>query len=220
MSIRDYNYHMDTLGKPVPTALTKKPLKYSSIAISGRPGAGRSTLLKNLRPFVEPLGWEIFSGGEWSRQFSIKAGVHKPTDPTHHKATDYGDEIDHQIDAAMRKKLSDPNVHVAVESWIAGWNMRGLPHVLKVLLMCDDALRIDRVVNRDNLTVDEAKAHLREREEANLTKWQRMYGVNDFWDPKYYDLVINTYSHGPRETLDLVLQALGYYKANGQQAEH
>jgi predicted cytidylate kinase len=193
-----------------------KTLKYSSIAISGRPGAGRSTLLKNLKPLVEPLGWEIFSGGDWARQFAIKTGKHKANDITHHYATDYGDEIDHQIDAAMRKKLSDPDTHVVVESWIAGWNMRGLKHVLKVLLMCDDALRIDRVVNRDTISVEEAKQHLWGREEANVAKWKRMYGVTDFWDPKYYDLVINTYSHGPLETLDLVLQALGYYSANGQ----
>lgn len=194
----------------------EKPFKYSSIAISGRPGAGRSTLLKNLKPIVEPLGWEIFSGGDWARRYAIESGAHKANDPRHHKATDYGDEIDHQIDEAMQKKLSDPNTHVAVESWIAGWNMRGLNHVLKVLLMCDDALRIDRVVNRDNLSVEEAKGHLRDREETNVGKWKRMYGVEDFWDPKHYDLVINTYSHGPAETLDLVLQALGYYTAKGQ----
>lgn len=193
-----------------------KPLKYSSIALSGRPGAGRSTLLKNLKPFLQPLGWEFFSGGDWARQFAIQTGAHDPKDAFHHKATDYGDDIDLQIDVSLRDKLKDSANHVAVESWIAGWNMRGLSHVLKVLLMCDDALRIDRVVNRDNLSVEDAKKHLRDREEANLTKWERMYKVNDFWDPKHYDLVINTYSHGPQEALDLVLQALGYYSANGQ----
>jgi len=192
--------------------------KYASIAISGPPGAGRSTLLKNLKPIVTALGWEIFSGGDWARQYAIEAGNHDPKDPSHHKATDYSDAIDHQIDAAMQQKLSDPTMHIAVESWIAGWNMRLLPHVLKVLLMCDDSLRIDRIVNRDNLTVEEAKKHLHEREMANLSKWQRMYGVSDFWDPKYCDLVINTYSNGPKETLDLVLQALGYYAVNGQPA--
>lgn len=197
---------MDTHDAPV-------NIKYSSVAISGRPGAGRSTLLKNLKPIVEKLGWEIFSGGDWSRRFAIEVGAHHEADKTHHKATDYSDEIDHQIDAAMREKLSDPKTHVAVESWIAGWNMRGLPHVLRVLLMCDDALRIDRIVNRDNVTVEEAKKHLREREEANLSKWTRMYGVDDFWDPKHYDLVINTYSHGPQETLNIVLQAIGYFDA-------
>ena len=205
-----YNKYMETdTTKTQPT----DKLFYSSIAISGKPGAGRSTLLSNLKPIVKPLGWETFSGGDWSRQFSIKAGKKDPKDKTHHLATDYGDEVDHQIDAAMRKKLSDPHTHVAVESWIAGWNMRGLKHVLKVLLMCDDALRIDRIVNRDDITVQEAKDHIRMREDANLTKWQRMYGTKDFWNPKYYDLVINTYSYGPKETLNLVLQALGYFAA-------
>lgn len=189
-----------------------KQFKYSSIAISGRPGAGRSTLLKNLAPYVQGVGWETFSGGDWARKFAIETGKHAANDPRHHKATDYGDDVDHQIDAAMREKLTDPNNHVAVESWIAGWNMRGLPHVLKILLMCDDSLRIDRIVNRENISVDEAKQHIREREEANLTKWKRMYSVEDFWDPKYYDMVINTYAHGPIETLNLVLQALGYFE--------
>lgn len=197
----------------------KKALKYSSLAISGRPGVGRSTLLNNLRHYLEPLGWEFFSGGDWSRQFAISSGKHHPKDVKHHLATDYGDDIDHQIDAAMREKIADPAVHMAIESWIAGWNARGLPHVLKILLMCDDALRIDRIVNRDGISVEEAKKHLREREEANVGKWQRMYNTDDFWDPKHYDLIINTYSHGPRETLDLVLQALGYFSANGQKPQ-
>jgi predicted cytidylate kinase len=201
-----------------PQTISTKPLKYSSVAISGKPGAGRSTLLKNLKPFVEPLGWETFSGGDWSRQFAVNEGKHKADDKKHHYAVDVSEEIDHKIDLALREKLANPANHVAVESWIAGWNMRGLKHVLKVLLMCDDALRIDRVVNRDGLTVDEAKHHIWDREESNLAKWSRMYKVSqeDFWDPKHYDLVINTYSHGQMETLELVLQALGYYAVNGQ----
>lgn len=196
-----------------------KPLKYSSIAISGPPGAGRSTLLKNLKPIVEALGWETFSGGEWARQFAIEQGNHDPNDPTHHLATDYGEDIDHQIDLALREKLTNPQVHVAVESWIAGWNMRGLPHVLKVLLICDNSLRIDRVVNRDNLTVEEAKNHLREREDTNLGKWSRMYNVSatEFWDSKHYDLIINTFSTGPKETVNIVLQALGYFNRDEHQ---
>lgn len=207
MIIGIYNRSMNT---------SSPAFKYASVAISGRPGAGRSTLLKNLRPYLEQFGWEFFSGGDWSRQFSIRQGKHDPKDPTHHLATDYGDDVDHQIDDALREKMSKPETHMAVESWIAGWNARGLPHVLKVLLMCDDSLRIDRIVNRDNTTVEEAKEHLRLREESNIGKWKRMYGVEDFWDPKHYDLVINTYSHGPSQTLELVLQALGYFKVNGQ----
>jgi predicted cytidylate kinase len=212
---------MDTPLTSQNSVQTHKPLKYSSIAISGPPGAGRSTLLKNLKQIVEPLGWESFSGGDWSRQFAVEAGKHKVDDKTHHYAEDVSEEIDHQIDLALREKLSNPEAHVVVESWIAGWNMRGIKHILKVLLICDDALRIDRIVNRDNISVDAAKAHIRDREESNLSKWSRMYNVpkEDFWNIKYYDLVLNTYSHGQKETLDLVLQALGYFTANGQKPE-
>lgn len=190
-----------------------KQLKYRSIAISGKPGVGRTTLFNNLKKVLQPLGFEFFSGGEWSRQYAIDHGLHDPKDVRHHLATIYGDEVDYQIDVAMREKLQGEG-NYAVESWIAGWNMRGLTHVLKVLLSCDDALRIDRIVNRDMIGVEEAKEYLYKREKENLAKWVRLYKVEptDFWDQKHYDLVINTYSHGPTETLEIVLQALGYYK--------
>ena len=192
-----------------------KPLKYRSIAISGKPGAGRTTLFTNLKKVLQPLDFIFFSGGEWSRQYAIDHGLFDPKNKTHHLATLYGDDVDHEIDVAMREKLGGKG-NYCVESWIAGWNMKGLKHVLKVLLMCDDALRIDRIVNRDMVTVTEAKENIRKREEGNLSKWSRIYKVpvTDFWDTKYYDLVINTYSHGPKETLDIVLQALGYYNHN------
>ncbi len=187
-------------------------LKYQSIAISGRPGAGRTTLFTNLKKVLEPLGFEFFSGGEWSRKYAIEHGLQNPGDPKHHSAAVYGEDVDHEIDISMRKKLEDGGNYV-VESWIAGWNMRGLKHVLKILLICDDALRIDRIVNRDLISVEAAKENIKKREEENLAKWTRIYKVpeTDFWDTKHYDLVINTYSHGPQETLDITLQALGYY---------
>lgn len=185
--------------------------KYRNIAISGKPGAGRTTLFNKLKNVLKPLGWKFFSGGEFSRQYAIDHKLYDPHNPEHHNASIYTDEVDLKIDVEMRKKLEKED-HFVVESWIAGYNMKGLQGVLKVLLICDDALRIDRVVNRDNLTVDNAKKNIHERESTNLTKWKRMYGVTDFWDPKYYDLVIDTYSVSAQETLDKVLEKLGYRK--------
>ena len=189
----------------------ERKLRYRSIAISGKPGVGRTTLFQNLKKILGSQGFEFFSGGEWSRQYAIEHKLHDPKDQKHHTAAIYGDDIDYQIDVAMREKLEKEGSFV-VESWIAGWNMRGLKHVLKVLLICDDALRIDRIVNREMLTVEEAKTHIKGREEENLTKWSRIYKVplSDFFNPQYYDLVINTYSHNQEETLKFALEKLGY----------
>jgi len=75
-------------NKKIIRQLLPKKLKYSSVAISGQPGAGRTTLLANLKPYLVPLGWEFFSGCDWSRQFSIEAGNKDPNDKTHHLAID------------------------------------------------------------------------------------------------------------------------------------
>lgn len=183
--------------------------KYRNIAISSKPGAGRTTVFNNLRLILEPLGWKFFSGGEFSRQYAIEHGLFDKDKTHHHDASIYTDRIDLKIDVEMREKLEKEDYYV-IESWIAGYNMRGVPGVLKVLLICDEALRIDRIVNRDNLTVKDAKANIETREATNITKWKRMYKVSDFWDPKYYDLVIDTFSSGPMETLGKVLDKLGY----------
>ena len=100
----------------------------SSIPLSPCPGGpdGRQVHTSQEPPSIFrtlPLG--IFSGGDWSRQFSIQSGKHDKADVKHHLATDYGDEVDLQIDVAMREKIADPGVHMAIESWIAGWNARG-----------------------------------------------------------------------------------------------
>ena len=187
--------------------------KYRNIAISGRPGVGRSTLFNNLKTVLKPLGWKFFSGGEFSRQYAIDHGLFDKKNSYHHSASLYSDKIDLKIDVEMRKKLEKEDNYV-VESWLAGYNMRNVPGVLRVLLVCDDALRIDRIVNRDNLSVEEVKRHIKEREETNFKKWKCMYGTTDFWNPKYYDLIIDTYSSGRTETLEKVLDKLGYNRKN------
>jgi len=83
----------------------------------------------------------------------------------------------------------------------------------------NDAVRVDRIVNRDNVSVAKAKDHIFEREQKNLGKWTRMYQKEwrewvgqdeiDFYSFDLYDLVIDTYSYDREETLNLVLQKLG-----------
>ncbi|MFC1751277.1 cytidylate kinase family protein [Pseudomonadota bacterium] len=124
----------------------------------------------------------------------------------------------------MRQKLKEGKKQV-MEAWLSGFVAQGVGGVLKVLLVCKNDLRVDRVVNRDGNSVKDTVALMKKRESENLKKWRRVYGrewkewvVNrgilpssapiDFWHPKLYDVVIDTYSSSRKETLKIVLDEL------------
>jgi cytidylate kinase len=199
--------------------------KYRNIVISGLPGSGSTTLLRLLKDKLGLEGWRGFSGGEFMRAYALEKGIFKENQGMHHDSRHYEDDFDRQIDMGMREKLASENQWI-IESWLAGFLGQEIPGVLKILVDCsDDAIRVDRVVNRDGLGVQEAKDNMRERYEANLSKWSRMYsdewqewvvkpgtlGKNDpinFWRPELYDVVLDTYSLSQEETLQAALNAL------------
>lgn len=200
-------------------------MEYRNITISGLPGGGSTTLLRLLKEKLGSQGWRGFSGGEFMRSYALEKGLFKEKKGLHHSATDYEDDFDRKIDFGMRDKLRDESKWI-IESWLSGFLAQGIPQVLKVLVYCsDDAVRIDRIVNRDDVSVDEAKEHIHQRYEDNLAKWSRMYRQEweewvvgagkaksgekiDFWKPDLYDLSIDTYSISREETLAKVLVSL------------
>ncbi len=177
-------------------------LKFDNITISGGVATGKNTLLNNLKPFLEPLGWRFTSGGQILRDY-LKDYIH----PLASKA---GKEVHHQIDNRTRRLLTKEG-HYVIESWLAGFMARDLKNTLRVLLICSNpALKVDRVVNRDKISIEQAKIFIKEREKENFKTWRKIYGNYDFFDPKIYHLVIDTYSSGPLETVGKVLDKLGY----------
>lgn len=198
---------------------------YKNITISGLPGCGSTTLLNLLREELKFSGWKGFSGGEFMRAYATEKGLFNNQEKVHHDATVYDDDFDRQVDMGMREKLSTEENWI-IESWLSGFMAQKVPHVLKVLMICsDDAVRIDRIVNRDKINVDEAKHHIHERKEKNVTKWTRMYSQEwqkfavetgkatanepiDFWKPDLYDIVIDTFSMNQQQALEAVLNAI------------
>lgn len=199
--------------------------RYKNIVISGLPGCGSTTLLNQLKEKLQFDGWTGFSGGEFMRAYAIEKGLFDSNNKHHHSALAYGDEFDRQVDYGIREKLSIEEKWI-IESWLAGFLAQGVPGVLKVLMTCsDDAVRIDRIVNRDNISVEEAKKNALDRYKDNLHKWQRLYAPEwqkwvvepgtiaaeaeiDFWRPDLYDLVVDTFSTDKDKTLELVLDAI------------
>ncbi|MCL4374971.1 cytidylate kinase family protein [Patescibacteria group bacterium] len=178
-------------------------LKFDHITISGGVSVGKNTLMDNLKPLLAPLGWKFTSGGQILRDYAKEY-----VQPL---ASLAGEEFHKKIEERSRRLLTGPE-HYVIEAWLSGFVARDLKNILRVLLICsNDALRVDRVANRDKVTVEQAKHFIKERERVNFKEWQRIYGDYNFFDPKYYSIVIDTYSCGPMETVGKVLDKLGYH---------
>lgn len=183
-------------------------LSYQHIAISGGVAVGNTTLLTNLKPFLEKEGFQFFSGGEYARQLAVELHKIDESKKIHHNAAEYDDSVDKQIDGEILQKLSSDD-HWVIDSSLAGFLSRDMKRVLKILLICsNEHMLLDRLMNRDDLSANEAKANLEERERKNVEKWKRMYGDYDFFSPDYFDLVIDTAKIGPMETVGKVLDVL------------
>lgn len=178
-------------------------LKYRNITVSGRIATGTTTLAKNLQQI---LGWEYVNTGALQRQYDREHGVNE----NEHGALLRPDDHEREMEAFAKKTLTEKK-HVVYEAWLSGFVARDIAGVFKILVICsDESVRIDRVLNRDEVSVEQAKQFIHTRETENITKWKSLYGDYDFWDPKFYDLVIDTYSSGPMETLGKALDKLGY----------
>ncbi len=202
-----------------------KKYKYKNITISGLPGSGNTTLLNNLREVLKFDGWKGFSGGEFMRAYAIEKGLLSPDSKMHHDPTIYGENFDREVDFGIREKLKTEQ-HWIIESKLSGFMAQGIDGVLKVLIYCsDESVRIDRIVNRDQVTPAQAKANFEERLQIYKTKWADMYkdqwdkwvvkrGILtkddpvDFWNPKLYDLAIDSFSNNQQQCVNIVLDAL------------
>lgn len=159
------------------------------------------------------------------RQYAIEKGYFDPKQTVHHSATVYPDDFDRQVDYGVRDRMTSGEGCV-YESWLSGFLAQQVEGTFKILIYCsDDAVRVDRIANRDDVTIEEAKVHIFTREDNNLAKWIKMYseewkewvvkpGTIDakepiyFWRNELYDLAIDTFRLGKEETLEKVIQAI------------
>lgn len=180
-----------------------------NITISGRIASGASTLAAHLS---ERLGWKFINGGELFREFTAEKGldiVRTSTRP---------DQFDLEYEEKIKKIIKEKSNYV-IQSHLAAFDAQNVEGVFKILVACEDGdgvdkveIRIDRLVNRDGKKVEDAKVEVLERERQNLEKWRRLYANNDrtwvYWDKKYYDLTVNTYSLNMEESVKAVLDAM------------
>lgn len=180
------------------------------ITVSGRIASGSTTLAKKL---AEHKGWKHMEGGEifWE---NVRGKLNLSPKDTNLRP----DAEDQLFDDSLKKILKEEK-DIVLETKLAGYFAREMEDVFKILVICEDAegvdqtqIRIDRLVNREKMSVLDAKTEVLEREKNDIEKWCRLYAAADpnwtYWNDKYYDIVINTFFHDPDESLQMVIEAL------------
>ncbi len=178
-------------------------MNFDKITVSGKAGVGTSTLSKHL---AHALKWKYINVGTIQREYDVSLGLLEYD----HGTTAHTDEHERGIEQ-MTDDVLNKEKNIIYEAWLSGFIAKDKPKILRVLLICSNfGVRIDRISNRDMLSMKEAKHFIQIRERQNITKWKKIYGDHDFWDPTYFHVIIDTAKCGPMETLGIVLDKLGY----------
>ena len=171
-----------------------------TLTVGGLPATGTTTLCRLLEralqlPYIyagQLFREEAARRGMTLAEFNARAGE----DPSVDRALD-----DQQLEFLRRGG-------VILEGRLAGWlaHTHGLP-AFKVWIVCDEAERIRRSVERDGGDAPSQAASMADREARERDRYLRYYGA-DLSDLSFYDLICDSTSVGPDELRDRVLEAM------------
>ncbi len=164
------------------------------IAISGKPGAGTSTIARML---AEKLGIDYFSPGEYVKEmYEGESQTDKATKHWENKGKNK--KFNEKLDDLQRDLAKKGNVVICGKLSI--WALDDLADH-KIWLDCDFEERVRRSAMRDKIGLEEAKQKLKEREKMEENEWKRIYGFDRSEQKQAADIVIDSSGMDQREVL-------------------
>lgn len=167
------------------------------ITISGTAGSGKDTVAGLL---AKKLNFKLIKGS--LRVFSKQKGIDiLDFEKNFTSDSDYWDKKLDEWQKEEVKKSGD----CVLASMLAAYNIPWAD--LKVWLYAQDEIRAQRIAQRDGNSKKKAFSYLRERDQFFRKKTKRIYGI-DFWDPKFYDLRIDTSELTPEEIVAKIIEEI------------
>ncbi|MDH5816057.1 MAG: AAA family ATPase [Candidatus Nezhaarchaeota archaeon] len=152
------------------------------IAISGKPGAGKTTFAREV---ASTFNLRYVSSGTLFRQIANERGVSLLE---LHKLAERDYEIDRAIDFRALEEANKGNV--VIEGHLAGWILRDIADI-KIFFTAPLEVRAMRIAARDGIPYEEALKEIRFREESNKLRAKIVYGF-DLDDLSTFDVIFNT----------------------------
>lgn len=152
------------------------------ISLFGNPGTGTSSVGKL---FSQRNNLEFVSSGDMFRQLAESLGYELYE---FSKLCQENPEYDKQLDIKINK-FGQENDNFIIDSRLA-WHF--IPDSVKIKLICNFDTRIKRISGRDGVSIDFAREKTIFRENSEKLRYKNYYGIDDFTDDNYFDLIINT----------------------------
>jgi cytidylate kinase len=172
------------------------------LTVSGPAGSGKSTFAEAL---AAELGYDHVSGGDIFRSLAEERGVSLVE---FNKLAEEDDQVDRDLDRRLREIASERD-DLVLESRLAGW-MAGDYADLKFWLDAPLEVRVARVADREDKSLEAAREETVKRAESEAKRYQEYYGI-DIEDRSIYDLVVNTARWDPETEVEIALAAVESY---------
>ena len=169
------------------------------ICISGMTGSGKSTVAKKL---ADKYGLGYFSGGNALRTLAHEEGYEsdmrgwwETAEGLRFLQQRIGDPaFDRRIDEKLLELAEQGNV--VIDSWTMPWLLK---EGFKIWLEASPQVRAKRVVNRDDISIEEAIKALKEKDERTRQIYNGLYGFDLGHDLSPFNLVLVTDELDPDE---------------------
>jgi cytidylate kinase len=152
------------------------------ITVGGLHGTGKTTYAQAL---AEELNLRHVSAGDI---FRAMAEAKKTSLDELNMLADRDPSIDKEVDEKIKEEAKKGDV--VLDGQLAAWMAKDQAD-LQILLIAPNEIRLGRIAERDNLSLQEAEEKTFGREEIEKERYKRYYGI-DISDPSIYDLIVDT----------------------------
>lgn len=112
-------------------------------------------------------------------------------------------EIDKKFDEELKKQAKEAGDCVAT-TWLSAWM---LDADIKIAINTPAKVRAERLAKRDGMTQEQAEKHVNERDQQNIDRYMKVYGI-DITDYSGFDLIIDNSDKNPEEVLELAMEVV------------